>query len=216
MARSLKLEKPKLLTDLAASRIREAVVQGDFKLGERLSEASIAQKLGTSKTPVREALVRLKVEGLVDVHPQSGTVVFRLNPHEVARLCAFRKMLEIASLREAFAHHRNPLLQGMRKLLKQMEKAERAGDLTALADIDMHFHDLFLECAQNNYLSSAYNLIRYQLRALRHRSPIDACLENHQVLHDAIEQGELSKAEAMLEEHINNTETRYCSACQLD
>lgn len=215
MTRSLRIEKPKLLTDLAASRIREAVVRGVFKLGERLSEAQIAEMLGTSKTPVREALVRLKVEGLVDVHPQSGTVVFHLSPKDVERLCTFREMLEVAALREAAMLNTDKLLQGMQKLLKQMEKAEMAGDVTALADIDMDFHYLFLECAGNNYLTSAYNLIRYQLLALRHRSPIEKCLENHQVLYEAIQNGDIEKACGLLHAHIGNTESRYCNACNV-
>jgi DNA-binding GntR family transcriptional regulator len=216
MARSLTLERPKLLTELAAAKIREAVVRGDFKLGERLSEVQIAQKLGISKTPVREALVRLKLEGLVGVNPQSGTVVFQLSPQEVERLCTFRDMLENAALREAAVLNKTKLLQGMRALLKQMEKAELAGNVSALADIDMAFHYLFLECAENSYLTSAYNLIRYQLLALRHRSPIEACLANHQVLHDAIERDALEDACALLHQHINNTEARYCNACNVN
>jgi DNA-binding GntR family transcriptional regulator len=215
MTRSLKLERPKLLTDLAASKIREAVVKGEFKLGERLSEAQVAEKLGTSKTPVREALVRLKVEGLVDVHPQSGSFVFRLTDNEVSRLCTFREMLEIAALREAAAINREGLLKGMKKLLIAMTTAESRGDVKALADIDMDFHYLFLECANNTYLISAYNLIRYQLLALRHRSPIEKCVENHQVLHDAIEKGDVETACALLEKHIKNTEPRYCNACKV-
>jgi len=215
MTRSLRLERPQLLTDLAMERIREAIVRGDFKLGELVSEAQIAQRLGTSKTPVREALVRLKIEGLVDVHPQRGTEVFRLSPEDVGRLCRFRSMLELAALREAATQNRAKLLEALGALLKDLAVAEKKGDVDALAAIDMDFHHQFFVCCDNDYLRGAYALIRYQLLALRHRSPIEQCVESHQVLYNAIERNDVDGACELLAEHVGNTEERYCTACQV-
>lgn len=213
--RSLRLERPQLLTDLVIERIRDAIVQGDFKLGELVSEAQIAQRLGTSKTPVREALLRLKMEGLVDVHPQQGTEVFKLSDAQVGQLCRFRTMIESAALREAAATQRPRLLQALQRLLQEFAVAEGAGDLPALARIDMDFHYQFLACCENGYLRAAYELIRYQLLALRHRSPIGQCVDNHQVLYDAIARGNIDQACGLLEEHVGNTEQRYCEACRV-
>jgi len=83
MTETLRLKRPQLLTDLACERIREAIVGGEFKLGEQMSEAQLAQRLGVSKTPVREALLRLKGDGLVEIHPQRGSFVFSLTPAQV-------------------------------------------------------------------------------------------------------------------------------------
>lgn len=213
--RSLRLERPQLLTDLVIERIRDAIVQGDFKLGELVSEAQIAQRLGTSKTPVREALVRLKMEGLVEVHPQQGTEVFTLSDAQVGQLCNFRTMIESAALREAAATQRPRLLRELERLLAQFAVAEDAGDLSALARIDMEFHYQFLACCENVYLRAAYERIRYQLLALRHRSPIDRSVENHRVLYDAIASGDIDKACSLLKEHVGNTERRYCEACRV-
>lgn len=213
--RSLRLVRPQLLTDLAVERIRDAIVQGDFKLGELVSEAQIAVRLGTSKTPVREALVRLKMEGLVDVHPQSGTEVFRLTHAQVGQLCRFRGMLELAALREAAATQRERLLSEMKRLLKDLAVSEAAGDLSALARIDMDFHYQFFACCENGYLRAAYDLIRYQLLALRHRSPIEKCLDSHLVLYEAIASGDIESACALLQGHVENTEERYCQACDV-
>jgi len=160
----------------------------DFKLGELVSEA----------------LVRLKFEGLVDVHPQRGTEVFRL--------CRFREMLELAALREAATVNRPKLFEALGRLLKDLAVAEAAGDVDALAAIDMDFHHQFLACCDNDYLAGAYALIRYQLLALRHRSPIEQCVESHQVLYDAIERNDIDGACALLAEHVGNTEERYCNA----
>ncbi len=71
------LERPLLLTDIVCERVRTAIVQGELKLGEQVSEAQLATWLGVSKTPVRESLLRLKSEGLVDIQPQRGSFVFR-------------------------------------------------------------------------------------------------------------------------------------------
>ncbi len=210
--RSLRLQRPVLLTDLAVERIRDAIVQGDFKLGELVSEAQIAAQLGTSKTPVREALVRLKMEGLVDVHPQRGTEVFRLNHDEVGKLCRFRTMLELAALREAVATRREELMAAMKRLIDELGVAEDEGDLSALAHIDMDFHYQFFVYCNNEYLRGAYDLIRYQLLALRHRSPIEKCVDTHQVLYDAIAANDIEGACRLLDEHVGNTEARYCDA----
>lgn len=213
--RSLRLERPQLLTDLVIKQIRDAIVQGDFKLGELVSEAQIAQRLGTSKTPVREALVRLKTEGLVEVHPQQGTEVFTLSDAQVGQLCRFRTMIECTALREAVVSQRPRLLKELDLLLAQFVEAENAGDLSALARIDMEFHYQFIACCENVYLQSAYERIRYQLLALRYRSPIGQCVENHQALFDAIASGNIEDACNQLEEHVGNTEQRYCDACRV-
>src|SRR5580765_2602781 len=68
-----KLERPKSLTDMAIESIRSSIVEGRLSLGEHLSEAALALSLGISKTPVREALLQLRGEGLVEIHPQRGT-----------------------------------------------------------------------------------------------------------------------------------------------
>jgi len=213
MSNPLRLERPQLLTDLAFERIREAIVSGELKLGEQVSEAQLAQGMGISKTPVREALVRLKIEGLVDIHPQRGTFVFKLGPDEVGQMCRFRAMVETFALREAVATHRDLLLQKLRGLVEDMKQAEAAADVDRLSRIDMDFHQQFLLCCPNAYLRSSYELIRFQLIALRFRSPIENCVDSHKILIDAIERGDIDGACKLLERHVFENEERYCIAC---
>lgn len=211
----LRLERPQSLTDLAFERIREAIVTGDLKLGEQVSEVQLAQSMGISKTPVREALVRLRVEGLVDIQPQRGTVVFKLDPEQVTQLCRFRAMVETAALREAVAADSARLLQAMRACVAEMGEAEAAGDVDRLSRIDMDFHYQFIACCPNGYLRGAYELIRYQLIALRFRAPIPNCVDSHQLLVDAVEGGDIEQACALLREHVFDNEERYRAACRL-
>jgi DNA-binding GntR family transcriptional regulator len=156
----LLLERPQLLTDLAYERLREGIVAGELKLGQQVSEAQLAQRLGISKTPVREALVRLKMEGLVDIQPQRGTFVFRLTPEQVGQLCRYRAMIETAALREAALGQREELLQRLRRHVAEMAQAEAGGDLNRLSRLDMNFHFEVIAACPNTYLRGAYELIR--------------------------------------------------------
>ncbi|MBL0945163.1 MAG: GntR family transcriptional regulator [Hydrogenophaga sp.] len=213
MNAALELQRPRLLTDVVGERIREAIVTGDLKLGEQVSEAQLAARMGVSKTPVREALVRLQSQGLVEIHPQRGTFVFTLSPQQLAHLLQFRAMVEIEALREAMATHPQALLQRMAQCVKEMKVAERAKDLPALARIDMSFHHAFFECCDNQYLRASYELLRHQLTALRHRSPISNAVSSHQVLVDAVEDQDPKKAAALLRGHVLENEPRYLQAC---
>ncbi|MBX3601475.1 MAG: GntR family transcriptional regulator [Rubrivivax sp.] len=213
MTEPLRLERPQLLTELACERIREAIVSGELQLGAQVSEAQLAARLGVSKTPVREALLRLKNDGLVEIHPQRGTFVFRLTPAQVGQLCSYRAMVETAALREAFAADAAGLQREWSRCVAEMRKAERARDLRALARIDMDFHwQLFAHC-RDEYLCAGYEVVRSQLVALRHRSPIANAVASHQVLVDALAAGDVERAGALLREHVLENEPRYRAAC---
>lgn len=211
----LLLERPQSLTDLAHERLREGIVVGELKLGEQVSEAQLAQRMGISKTPVREALVRLKMEGLVDIYPQRGTFVFKLTPKQVGQLCRYRAMIEVAALREAAVTNRKELIRRMREHMVEMVAAEKARDVNRLSRIDMNFHHEFLTCCPNPYLRAGYELIRYQLIALRHRSPIENMVDSHQILVDALERKDVDTACTLLHGHVLENEARYSAACSV-
>ncbi len=213
---ALPLERPQLLTDMVCDRLRQAIVHGELKLGEQVSEVQLANWLGVSKTPVRESLLRLKAEGLVDIQPQRGTLVFQLDAQQVAQLCQYRAMVETAALRSAMDRHRSELLAGLRACVEAMRDAERAGDLAALSRIDMEFHHQFFLHCDDPYLRSGYAVIRSQLVALRHRAPIANAVGSHQVLVDAVEAGAVDRACELLRGHVLENEARYRAACAVN
>ena len=213
MPDSLRLERPQLLTDMAQVRIRDAIVDGRLALGAQVSEAQLALQMGVSKTPVREALLHLSRDGLVVIQPQRGTFVFRLEPGQVAALCRYRATIEIAALREACANDRTGLARAMAACLARMKPAEAARDLRELARSDMDFHWQFLVFCGNDYLRAGYEVIRSQLVALRHRSPIDNAVRSHKVLVDAVSRGAVDRACELLEQHVLENEPRYRAAC---
>ena len=103
--------QPRSLTALVTERIREAIVDGRFALGEALSELKLAAALNVSRTPVRDALTALQLQGLIDVRPQSGSFVFLPSEEDVAELAEFRRVLEMTALRFCFARRRDEALR---------------------------------------------------------------------------------------------------------
>lgn len=213
-----KLERPKSLTDLAVERIRSTIIEGRFALGEQLSEVALAANLGISKTPVREALFQLKLEGLVDVHPQRGTFVFQPTELEVKDICSFRELIESAALARAMENSREELLQVLRPILDATEAAEKRREMKAIPELDAQFHEAIVAHCGSPYLAAAYALVSYKVRALRARLPendeqVSHCNHNHEVIAEEIRSGTVARAQKMLREHIRNTQDSYLAAC---
>lgn len=214
---SHRIERPKSLVDLAVDQIRNAIIDGRLGFGQQVSEVGLADTYGISKTPVREALLRLKLEGLVDIHPQRGTFVFTLNQQQVGELTRFRELIESAALGEAMAADRAPLADRLRRNLEEMSRCEAAGQDDQLPALDTEFHQSILECCSNPYLRSSYDLIAYKIQALRSRLPVqnrkvDDCQNSHSAILEAIVAGACARAQKLLREHIRSTESAYLEA----
>jgi DNA-binding GntR family transcriptional regulator len=212
-----KLQRPKSLTDLAVERIRSTIIEGHVALGEQLSEITLASTLGISKTPVREALFQLKLEGLVDVHPQRGTFVFDLTEDEVIDLCAFRELIEVAAVARAISISRDRLALALDPILEATKNAEQIRDHKAVAALDSRFHEMIVASSGSANLSTAYRLIAYKIQALRARLPVhdedvSECNDSHQLIVDEIRTGTAAKAQKLLRDHIRSTQDAYLAA----
>jgi DNA-binding GntR family transcriptional regulator len=217
MAFDGKIQRPKSLTDLAVERIRSTIIEGHFALGEQLSEVTLATTLGISKTPVREALFQLKLEGLVDVHPQRGTFVFDLTEEEVIDICAFRELIETAALAKAMANSKEKLLRELESVIEATDQAARDVNYKEIAVLDRRFHETIIACSNSANLKAAYKLIAYKIQALRARLPeqdtdVAHCNDNHRTLVEEIRNGTTLRAQKLLREHIRNTQDAYLSA----
>jgi DNA-binding GntR family transcriptional regulator len=201
------------LSEKVLDRLRRAVLDAEFSLGERLSEEKLAAALGVSRTPVRDALNALQQEGLIEVKPQRGSFVFLASDADLELLCQFRQMIEVQALRLCFLHRREATLAQMRQASAEMEIASRNGDLLASARADTAFHDALLVNCTNHYFQSSYRLVSGKIAALRaHRSSLDTrsgVNNEHQRIIDAFERGDLTQAEAILTEHILKMRDRY-------
>lgn len=210
-----KLQRPKSLTSMAKEEIRAAIVDGGLAFGEQLSESVLADSLGISKTPVREALLQLKLEGLVDIEPQRGTFVFSLAERQVREICRFREVIETAGLALAMELDAAQLARRLSAVLAGAASSQPSEVLAH--KLDGEFHTAILEACGNSYLKSAYQAIAPKIQALRARLPkhnehVDACLDSHAIIVALVRAGETAAALESLRSHIQSTEESYLSA----
>lgn len=208
------LERPQSLTALAVDAVRRAIVSGDLGLGEQLSEGALARMLGISKTPVREALQQLRHEGLVRIIPQTGSFVFTMSAHEVLELCELRLTLEEAALHFAIERNRAPFLNALKRIVTDMEHAQKQGDTRAYLALDTEYHAQFFEFCGNSYIADAYSGIVGKVAALRTHlaarpSHTKKSMIEHRAIAQAIERGEDDTLRAILHRHIGRTKKSY-------
>ncbi|MBL8669700.1 MAG: GntR family transcriptional regulator [Alphaproteobacteria bacterium] len=210
----MKLKRPKSLTELAAEEVRARIIDGRIGLGAALSENALAAELGISKTPVREALLQLKQEGLVEVQPQRGTYVFRMAAEQVVMISELREILEVAAIKAAVARNPDALVERMGAVFAAMRHAYEAGDRLAYRQLDAEYHEAIIELCGNPYIRSAYRQISFCIQALRSRLSSEDQL-NRLSIADHREMLRLAKArdaaalQKLLRAHIGQTRQSY-------
>jgi len=208
------ITRPQSLTALVVDELRARIVDGRLRLGEHLSENTLAAELGISKTPVREALLQLKLERLVDVLPQRGSYVFQLGAEEVIKVSELREMLEVEAAAAAIKRNHAQLLTRMSDVLRDMRKAYSAGDNAAYRTIDGDFHRTIIDLCGNSFVSDAYGPIGLRIQALRSRLSDEAALNrlsfrDHCDMVRLIKSGEVTRLQKLLRAHIRQTAQSY-------
>ena len=159
------IERPRSLTHIALVQIRDAIVAGDLGLGQPLSERALSEMLHISKTPVREALARLRLEGLVRIYPQRGACVFSLSAPEVIEICELRHALEAAALRFAVERGGVAFRSTLAAVVDSMRASKAAGDRKAYLRQDTAFHSCFCEYSGNALMAQTYALYAGKIAA---------------------------------------------------
>ena len=208
------LSRPKSLTEMVTEQVRAWIVNGELELGSHLSEARVAQDLAVSRTPVREAINRLEMEGLLTVEPQRGTTVFSLAPDQLAKLCDARVCLETTALREAIRIAPRALHERLDACVQRMTAARRAGDASAYLALDTAFHQHFFDCADNPFLNDAYQAIAQKMAAIRNRlgrhpDHMAKSFDEHIAMTAAVKREDTDEALRILRAHIDRKEGSY-------
>jgi len=200
----------KSVTELVVERIREAIILGAFPLGTKLSEQKLADQLQVSRSPVREALVLLQIEGLIRVFPKRGSFVFSPDAHMTQDLCEHRIILETACLTLAIQRNHQGLLEGMRAGIEHMQNAIKASDTKKYSLGDLMFHRAIIANSNNQSMIKAYETTIGPLMALRTHLftisgiKLDRSMEEHADMLDACAEQDVSKAQAICAKHINH------------
>lgn len=214
MKKVKEIERPLSITELATNHLREAIIQGDLKLGEAISELNIAKSLNVSKTPVRHALAQMKIEGLVHVIPQKGTYVFTLSAADLRAFCEYRLILESSALRLAYQRNRETLHKTLRTVVDRMIRSRKRKQAAEYLRLDNQFHENIFNFADNKYLSENYALISAKVAALRtHLSAwpqqTDKSYLEHVQIIEAIQGDDLDAATETLSHHIGRYGRTY-------
>ncbi len=211
-----RLNRPVSLTEMALRELRNAIIDGRLKLGDRFSEARLSKMLGISKTPVREALQELRREGLVQIDPQRGTTIFRIEDSEVDQITEFRQILEITAARRILAGDRAPTCRKLRAIVEAMGKALERKEIMAYRLLDAELHQVLIDDCGNNYIVNAYGLISAKVGALRTRAHddrevVDRSAGMHALIVEKMEAGDTETFCRLLVQHIQNAGRDYRS-----
>jgi DNA-binding GntR family transcriptional regulator len=186
--------------------LKELIRNGSFQPGQRLREADIADRLGVSRTPVREAMNRLISEGLLALHPMRGFAVAELDKQQVLELYGLREFLEGAAARFAAQHASVPELHSLREMMSDSRRLDPT-DAKAHAALNKRFHAAIGGASHNRYLQEALGRLADSLglvpgTTFEMQGRVADVDVEHSAILDAIEARDAEGAEAAAREHI--------------
>ncbi len=190
--------------------IRDKILNGESTPGERLIETRLAQDIGTSRTPVREALHSLELEKLIKSIPRVGYVVEGMNVQELEQICEIRSVIEALAARWAIEKSHKKLAMDLAKNIAKQEKALSKKKLQEYIELDAQFHDIIAKLSgSDRLLELAQTLRRHMLRYRIHVVyAIDTAIrsvEGHHRIVNAIEQGNATLAVEALQYHLQQS-----------
>ena len=154
------------LRDVVFNTLRKAILRGELKPGERLMEIQLANKLGVSRTPIREAIRKLELEGLVLMIPRKGAEVAQITEKNMQDVLEVRKALEELSVQLACERITPEQVEEMKMAAEDFRKVLKSGDVTKIAEADVKFHDIIFAATNNQRPVSYTHLDVYKRQVL--------------------------------------------------
>ncbi len=198
------------LRDVVFNTLRDEILYGKLKPGERLMEIAISERLGVSRTPVREAIRRLEQEGLVDMYPRRGAQVKGITEKALADALEARKTLETFTVNAACSRITKKQLDRLKEANEEFKGTIKAKEKEAakIASSDEKFHNIIIEAAGNRKIEETLfnlkeQLFRYRYAYLASSSDHMHLAEEHDMLIDAIENADSDLAVEIIKLHID-------------
>jgi DNA-binding GntR family transcriptional regulator len=209
-------------TDTAYEAVRQMILTGEVEAGSRLGEAELAETLGLSRTPVREALQRLGADGLVEVLPHRGARVVRWTRKDLTEIFELRSLLEpYAAARAARRGQDEAVLDGLRGQCAAMERAAADGDLGRVAQLNSRFHAAIIDASGNDRLPGMLTSVMHAPLILGTFRRYDAdamarSMNHHRELVTAISAGDAAWAESVMRAHVRAAAAHLSGATAAD
>ena len=193
----------------AYAALREAIVRAELEPGRQLSENELAARLGVSRTPIREALVRLRDERLVEIVPQLGTFVTQISTSAVADAQFIREALECAAVRRAAELATEDDIAALEDTLRAQERARDTDDFDAFYVLDDAFHQALCDLSNHRAVWPVSQRARGHLNRIRRLSLplpsyLELMIEQHRRVLNAVADHDCDGSEALLRDHLRN------------
>jgi DNA-binding GntR family transcriptional regulator len=203
------------LKEQVINLVRDAIIEGKFKPGEKIPEQELADQLGVSRTPIREAIQILEQQGLVLILPKNGTFVAEVDPEEVRDGLYARIALEQLAMTQAIERSTSKewecLCKKLSRILSGMKEAVEKSNLISATELDIEWHTILIEAAKNHYLSRVWKTTGLQfliwspernLYALEHHQLSDITYIHHKELFEVIRRKNPEECNLAIRSHI--------------
>jgi DNA-binding GntR family transcriptional regulator len=184
-----------------------AILNAVYSAGDVITEGGLAAELGISRTPVREALLRLEVEGLVRLRPKQGAIVATFTMHDVEDVLEARELVELSTAAKSFAH-RDALLPQVVEIHQEMCRRRHERDTAGFTDADRRFHETIVDAAGNDVLSGIYRILRerqtlFSSVLVRGRPDrMDSAIDEHERILAVLRDDDVTAFETVVREHL--------------
>ncbi len=199
------------LRDLVFNTLRQAILKGELKPGERLMEIQLASKLGVSRTPIREAIRKLELEGLVLMMPRRGAEVAKISHQSLQDVLEVRGALEELATDLACQRITSEELAHLVEAEERFKDAVATGTEIEIAEADEAYHDIIYNATANKKLIQMINnlreqMYRYRLEYIKDKAQRGTLIDEHEKILEAIRIRDIIRAKALMKEHIDNQE----------
>lgn len=206
---TVKLNEYMPLRDLVFTTLRQAILKGELQPGDRLMEIQLAEKMGVSRTPIREAIRKLEKEGLVTMVPRKGAEVAGISEKMLKDVLEVRMNLEKLAFSLAMDNIRPEDIKKLEAAEAAFSEAVDTGTLIDMTNADEAFHFIIYDVAGNNKLKELLNnlkenMYRYRLEYLKDRKYRDTLTKEHNVIIEALRTGDREAGLGVVEQHIEN------------
>ena len=197
------------LRDVVFNTLRQAILKGELEPGERLMEIHLAEWLGVSRTPIREAIRKLELEGLVLMIPRKGAEVAEISEKSLREVLEVRRSLEELAIELACQRITPEELTALEEAENRFARAVEDGEVMAIAESDENYHELIYQATANDRLVQILNnlreqMYRYRLEYIKDEDRRQILVVEHEHILRAVRRRDIADAKSAVREHIDN------------
>lgn len=209
------------LRDVVFNTLRQAILTGELKPGERLMEIHLANKLGVSRTPIREAIRKLELEGLVTMIPRRGAEVAEITEKSLKDVLEVRRTLDALCAELACDRISDEELESLRMACLKFEEATKTKDARIIAKADVALHDIIVKATGNQRLIQLVNnlseqMYRYRFEYIKDENKHNHLVEEHRMIYESIIRHDKEGAAKAAKLHIDNQEKSIIRQLRMD